>query len=140
MKRILLIVFICFFGINTIIAQDNSQCEVSVMATKNVKLRGKEVFKINEAKNHPMVSSITKKRGIPVCSLSIKNEYTTNINVFVDSAYVGFIEPYQTGVMECPKGYSIVHAFAQHGEYKWVEHGSCKECTKTFVILPEEGK
>lgn len=57
------------------------------------------------------------------------------IQIFMDSVYVGYIEPYKTAFVNQSKNYQIIHHWSSTGEVKWIMKGSCNGCMRDMILL-----
>lgn len=57
------------------------------------------------------------------------------IQIFMDSVYIGYIEPYKTAFVNQSKNYQIIHHWSSTGEVKWIMKGSCNGCMRDMILL-----
>ena len=119
-------------------AQSRKECSVQVPAEPNVKSRGVNQFHIDANKMIEIPQVLSATRGSNSCYLVVDNITNEDINVFVDSVYVGFVTPGKKGYISKTNGYSIVHCWNVSGQFKWVERGDCKDCKMTYVLKRPE--
>lgn len=115
-------------------AQTKKECTVKVPAAKNSQSRGKNKFIIDPAKIIEIPQKLAASRGANSCYLVVENTSNEDVNVFVDSVYVGFVAPAKKGYINKPNGYATLHCWTTSGQYKWFERGDCKDCKMTFVL------
>lgn len=137
-----LLLLMAAFIQNNLFAQGKKQCEesISLNAEKNIKSRGADHFKIDNSKISIIPEELAKSRGSNSCYLAIENKTDLDVNVFVDSTYVGYIEPMKKGMISRGKGYSIIHCWSVDGYYKWTQKGNCDNCMKRFVLNLDRNK
>lgn len=141
MKKIIAFAAFAMMGLiaGNVSAQTKKECSVYVKSERNSKSRGINIFQIDPAKIIAIPESIAASRGAGQCYLVVENSCSEDVNVFIDSSYVGFVPANKKGYIVQPKGYSIVHAWTVSGKHKWVERGDCKDCKMTFILnKPEE--
>jgi hypothetical protein len=128
---------------NDAAAQAKKQCEeaIQVKCEINTRSRGmakNDKFVINNSKIGIIPAEISKSRGVGSCYLSVENNTDMDVNVFVDSIYIGYIEPMKKGMIARSNGYQIIHCWSTEGNYKWVKKGDCVNCMKKFVLNTEK--
>lgn len=134
-KLILPLLMLMVLSAAEIKAQSNKECKINAPALKTTLTRGKNPFKVNPEQKKQMPEQITLTRGAGKCSLLIRNTTRFNINVFIDSAYVGYISPGKNGAYTAPaKGFNTIHCWTSAGELKWQDLSGCKDCKTTMIL------
>ncbi len=136
MKKLIwpLLMMIVFVSLETK-AQSNKECKINAPAQKTTLSRGKNPFKVNPEQKKPMPEKVSLTRGSGKCSLLIRNITKYHINVFIDSAYAGYISPGKNGAYTAPaKGFSSIHCWTSAGELKWQDLSGCKDCKTTMIL------
>lgn len=137
-KQIIVIVIASLFAMN--LSAQNKDCsqKFDLQSMKNSKSRGVDlnaVFYLPPSSPVKLPNELAPTRGKSNCNITIENKTTNDVNVYIDSVYVGYVIAGEKGKLNPPKGkYSTVHCWTTAGASKWYHTGSCP-CTNTFVLV-----
>lgn len=129
---------------NNVFAQEKANskdCEVTSLAKPIAKSRGKNPLIAKIPAQHKMLNKkAAQSRGKkPECMISFYNYNSQKVHVFVDSMYVGSVQPNSVGVVESIKKYNKVLCISDDKASSWVENGECK-CVFVYHLKVNENE
>jgi hypothetical protein len=140
MKNLILVVLLAsaFLATNSATAQ-TGKCEREIISKSSavVATRGKDKhIKVGMVKGQRVFlkSGKIKSRGqMPKCLISMYNEIAQDVDVYVDSNYMGSLKGNQQGVIETLDGYEKVYCVSADKKMSWMQKGDCN-CVYVFKL------
>jgi|GEM_PF-2774997 hypothetical protein len=136
-KTLTRICFITAFSVLTYVLPLHAQnCEekLELYSQPNTKTRGKLFFTIEPGKITGLKSSISKADE-RTCYFKVTNNTAFDVNVFVDSVYIGYVLPGKHGYYKPAAQHKVVHCWSSAGDIRWMSAAGCSGCSKNFVLL-----
>lgn len=144
-KTVLLIMALAFIGAGNLYAQSNRECAIYTIAKPAQKTRGKNAkikvnYKAGQIKVLPAKKAVTRgKAKNNACMFSLYNYNSQMVHVYVDSVYMGSLQPNRVGVVEGVARYSKVYCVSDDQSFNWEEIGDCN-CTHIFHLRIKENE
>lgn len=133
MKRLqyILIIFILVSWHN-VQAQECTQ-DIHLVSSHNAKTRGKNIYHIQLEKIREIGSAVPKVKKDELL-LKMVNETNVDVNVFIDSLYVGYIQPHKTAYQVRKKKSAFLHYWSSAGDIRWNGKVETTECHPIVFI------
>lgn len=112
----------------------NCEEKLELYSQPNTKTRGKSFFNIDPGKITGLKSSISKADE-RTCYFKVTNNTAFDVNVFVDSVYIGYVLPGKHGYYKPAAQHKVVHCWSSAGDIRWMSAAGCSGCSKNFVLL-----
>jgi hypothetical protein len=129
--RYILIIFILVTWQRTH-AQECTQ-DIHLVSTQNTKSRGKTIYQISLEKIREIGSTAPKVKKDELL-IKMVNETNFDVNVFIDSLYVGYIQPHQTAYQIRKKKSAFLHYWSSAGDIRWNGKVETTECHPVVFI------
>jgi hypothetical protein len=120
-----------------VVAANAQNCEdrVELVSQPNIVARGGASFFSIEPEKIAELKAASLKPEENKCYLKITNNTAFDVNVFIDSVYVGFVLPGKQGYYKPAEDYKIVHCWSSAGDIRWVTNAGCSGCAKNLILL-----